>query len=124
MNKSDLLRYKNLLLSKLQELSTGKSLVGSISTAGELRGDLADMAASETAAVTQIRLQKTDGKLLRAIDDALARIRHEEFGICAESSRLARRAWKRCSGSGGVGTARNARSPEAETLTLLVQQFD
>ena len=41
------------------------------------------MAASETDAATQIRLQQTDGKLLRAIEDALARIRHEEFGICA-----------------------------------------
>jgi len=39
MDKSDLLRYKNLLLSKRQELSTDKSLVDSISTAGELRGD-------------------------------------------------------------------------------------
>jgi DnaK suppressor protein len=84
MNNSDLLRYKNLLLSKRQELSTGKSLVDSISTAGELRGDPVDMAASETDAAMQIRLQQTDGKLLRAIDDALARIRHEEFGICVE----------------------------------------
>jgi sugar phosphate isomerase/epimerase len=38
MNKSDLLRYKNLLLSKRQELSAGKSLADSIPTAGELRG--------------------------------------------------------------------------------------
>jgi DnaK suppressor protein len=84
MNNSDLLRYKNLLLSKRQELSTGKSLVDSISVADELRGDPVDMAASETDAAMQIRLHETDGKLLRAIDDALARIRHEEFGICEE----------------------------------------
>jgi DnaK suppressor protein len=84
MNNRDLHRYKDLLLSKRQELSTGKSLVDLISLAGELRGDQADMAASETAAATQIRLQQTDGKLLRAIDDALARIRHGEFGICTE----------------------------------------
>jgi DnaK suppressor protein len=84
MNKSDLLRYKNLLLSKRQELTAGKSLVDSISIAGELRGDQADMATSETDAATQIRLHQTDGKLLRAIEDALARIRHEKFGICAE----------------------------------------
>ena len=67
MNKSDLLRYKNLLLSKRQELSTGKSLVDSISTAGELRGDTVDMANGETDAATQIRLHQTDGKILRAI---------------------------------------------------------
>jgi DnaK suppressor protein len=84
MNKSDLLRYKNLLLSKRQELSTGKSLVDSIPTAGELRADPVDMAASETDAATQIRLQQADSKLLRAIEDALTRIRHEGFGLCAE----------------------------------------
>ena len=84
MNKSDLLRYKNLLLSKRQELSTGKSLVDSISTAVELRGDPVDMASSNTDAVTQIRLHQTDGKLVRAIEEALTRIRHEEFGVCEE----------------------------------------
>jgi DnaK suppressor protein len=84
MNKRDLLRYKNLLLSKRQELSTGKSLADSISTAGELRGDTADMANGEADAATQIQSHETDGKLLRAIDDALARIRNEEFGICTE----------------------------------------
>ena len=84
MNKNDLLRYKNLLLSKRQELSTGKSLVDSITTADELRGDPSDMASSETDAATQIRLHQTDGKLLRAIEDALTRIRQERFGICEE----------------------------------------
>jgi len=84
MKKSDLLRYKNLLLSKRQELSTGRSLVDSISTAGELRGDPVDMATSKTDVATQIRLHQTDGKLVRAIEDALTRIRHEEFGICEE----------------------------------------
>jgi DnaK suppressor protein len=84
MNKSHLLRYKNLLLSKRQELSAGKSLADSIPTVGELRGDPVDMAASETDTATQIRLHQTDGRLLRAIEDALTRIRNEEFGICAE----------------------------------------
>jgi DnaK suppressor protein len=84
MNKSDLLRYKNLLLSKRQELSSDKSMVDSLSTAGELRGDPADMARSGTDAATQIQWHETDGKLFRAIEDALARIRHEEFGICEE----------------------------------------
>src|ERR1017187_10303910 len=43
-----------------------------------------DMAANETYAATQVRLHQTDGKLLRAIEDALARIRNEKFGICEE----------------------------------------
>ena len=31
-----------------------------------------------------IRLKETDGKLLRAIEDALTRIQQERFGICGE----------------------------------------
>jgi DnaK suppressor protein len=84
MNNSDVLHYKDILLSKRQELSTGKSRFDSISTPGELHGDPVDMATSDTNAATQIQLHQTDGKLLRAIDDALARIRHGEFGICEE----------------------------------------
>jgi RNA polymerase-binding protein DksA len=84
MNNSDLLRYKSILLSKRHELSAGKNLADINITAGKLRGDPADMAASETDTATQIRLQQTDGNLLLAIEDALTRIRHEGFGICAE----------------------------------------
>jgi len=84
MDNDDLTRYKNLLLSKQQELSAGKSLADSIPTAGELRGDPIDMAASETYAATQVRLHQTDSKLLRAIEEALTRIRTEKFGICVE----------------------------------------
>ncbi len=42
------------------------------------------MAACETDMATQIRFQQTDSKLLRAIEDALTRIRHEKFGLCEE----------------------------------------
>jgi DnaK suppressor protein len=86
MNNGEVNRFKDLLLSKRQELSTGKSLADSIPTAGELRGDPVDMAASETYAATQVRLHQTDGKLLRAIEDALTRIRNEKFGLCEECS--------------------------------------
>jgi DnaK suppressor protein len=84
MNNGEMNRYKNLLLAKQHELSTGKSLSESIPTAGELRGDPVDMAANETYAATQVRLHQTDSKLLRAIEDALTRIRNEKFGICEE----------------------------------------
>ncbi len=84
MNKSDLLRYKSLLLSKRQELSTGKSLADSIPAAGELRGDTADMANGAADAAMQLSLQQRDGKLLRAIEVALARIRQERYGTCEE----------------------------------------
>ena len=84
MNNGDLNHYKNLLLAKQQELSAAKSLAESIPTSGELRGDPVDMAASETYAATQVRLHQTDGKLMRAIEDALTRIRNEKFGLCEE----------------------------------------
>lgn len=84
MNNSDLLHYKNLLLTKQQELSSLKNLGGSIPTAGERSGDVVDMAANETGAAMQMRLDQTDGKLQRAIEDALTRIRQYRFGICEE----------------------------------------
>ena len=84
MDKSELLHYKNLLLAKQQELSTGKSLVEPNPMAGEPHGDPVDVAASETSAAVQMRLKQTDSKLLRAIENALTRIRQERYGICEE----------------------------------------
>ena len=84
MNKSDLFRYKNLLLAKQQELTSGKSLTDLIPAGGEPRGDPVDMAAGEASATVQMRLRQTDSKLLRAIEDALMRIRQERFGTCEE----------------------------------------
>jgi RNA polymerase-binding transcription factor len=92
MNKSDLLRFKNLLLAKQQELSTHKNQVGSIPTSAEPCADLVDMAASETGAVLQIRMNETDSKLLRAIEDALTRIRQGRFGTCEECSQAISKA--------------------------------
>ena len=101
MENGELNRYKNILLSKHQELSATKSLADSIPAAGELRGDPVDMAANETYAATQVRLHQTDSKLMRAIEDALARIRNDKYGICEEcgepisSARLEAVPWTR-----------------------------
>jgi DnaK suppressor protein len=101
MDNSDLLHYKNLLLAKQRELSASKSLVNSIPTLAERSGDLVDMAANETGAAVQIRLDQTDSKLQRAIEDALTRIRQQRFGICEECgqpigiARLAAVPWAR-----------------------------
>lgn len=84
MNKSDLFRYKSLLLAKQQELTADKGLTDSISAGDEPRGDPVDMAADEASATVQMRLRQTDSKLLRAIEDALNRIRQGKFGICEE----------------------------------------
>jgi len=84
MNQSELLHYKNLLLAKRQELSASKNVVAWIPAAGEARGDPVDMAAREISESVRMRLRQGDSKLLRAIEDALTRIRQERFGICEE----------------------------------------
>jgi DnaK suppressor protein len=84
MNKSDLFRYKNLLLEKQRELTISKSLADSTPVGGEPGGDPVDVAADEASASVQIRLRETDGRLLRAIEEALTRIRQERFGSCEE----------------------------------------
>jgi DnaK suppressor protein len=84
MNQSDLIHFRNLLLSKRQELTLSKGRADLISPPDALRGDMVDIAANESDAVMQIRLHQTDSKLLRAIEDALTRIGNEKFGICEE----------------------------------------
>jgi DnaK suppressor protein len=84
MNRGDLLHYKTLLLAHQQELSASKSLVGSVPAVGEPWWDAAPMAATEAGAAMQIRVNQVDNKLLAAIEDALARIRQERFGVCEE----------------------------------------
>jgi DnaK suppressor protein len=92
MNEGDLLRYKSLLLANGEELSARESLAGSTPAAGEPRGYPTGMAASETDPAMQIRLKQTDGRVLRAIEDALARIRQGRFGICEECGKAISKA--------------------------------
>jgi len=84
MDNSEFSHYKNLLLAKHQELSTGTSAVGSFPVDGESHGDPVDLAAGEASAAVQMRLKQTDSKLLRAIEDALTRFRQGRFGVCEE----------------------------------------
>ena len=83
MDRREWDRYKRLLLSKRGELSV-KNADGQspVPTAGGGDGDPADQAAANTEAELQIRLHQTDSRLLRAVEAALARIRHGTFGIC------------------------------------------
>jgi DnaK suppressor protein len=92
MNKSDLLRYKKLLLAKQHELTSGKSLADSIPAGGEPPGDPLDRAASETRVSVQMRLKQTDSKLARAIEDALTRIQQESFGTCEDCGQMISKA--------------------------------
>jgi RNA polymerase-binding transcription factor DksA len=63
-----------LLLEKLEELSASRGKAETVVPgAGSWQGDAADQANSDTEADLQIRLHQTDGRLMRAIEEALVR---------------------------------------------------
>ncbi len=79
----DLERYKDLLLSKRDELTSGwrgREALAPSST--PLHGDPADQATAASEAAIQVRLKQTDSRLLRAIDEALARVERGSYGTC------------------------------------------
>jgi DnaK suppressor protein len=53
-----------------------------VPAAGGLEGDQIDQANADAEAELQIRLHQTDARLLRAIEEALARIKQGTFGVC------------------------------------------
>src|SRR5712692_9916953 len=79
----DLQRYKELLLEKQRELSSVQGEAHArVPAAGGLEGDLIDQANADAEAELQIRLHRTDGRLARAIEEALARIKQGIYGVC------------------------------------------
>jgi len=83
VNVRDLQRYKQLLLAKQDELSQAHDGAEAfVPRAAELDGDLIDSASADAEAELQVRLHQTDGRLLKAIEDALIRMRAGTFGIC------------------------------------------
>jgi DnaK suppressor protein len=83
MGPAELRRYKKLLLETQQELSFGEPLAESPAPrGGGTEGDLADIANADAEAELQVRLRQSETHLLRAIDEALARMRRGSYGIC------------------------------------------
>src|SRR2546425_5319852 len=83
MGPADLQRYSNLLLEKRRDLSSAQGEARSrVPAAGGLQGDMIDQANADEEAELQIQLHQTDGRLLRAIEEALARIRQGAYGVC------------------------------------------
>jgi RNA polymerase-binding transcription factor len=80
MRKSDLQRFKKRLLEKQRDVSSVKP--DAQPRAGTWEGDLIDQANAEVDAGIQARLHQSDGRLLRAIEEALVRVRHGTYGIC------------------------------------------
>src|SRR5579863_8871639 len=83
MGPADLRRYKKRLLEKQQELSFGEpDAEARVARAGSPEGDLIDHANADAEADLQIRVHQADSHLLRAIDEALGRMRRGTYGVC------------------------------------------
>ena len=82
MGPADVQRYKKLLLEKQQELFPAKPTETRVPRAGGSEGDLIDQANADAEAELQIRLHQADRHLLRAIEDALGRLRQGTYGVC------------------------------------------
>ncbi len=83
MDASQLQRYRSLLLEKQRELLSGQSDdLARVPAAGGSKGDLVDQANADAEAQLQIHLHKSEGRLLKAIEEALARMRQGTYGAC------------------------------------------
>ena len=83
MGSVDLPHFKRLLLEKRGELSSvlGESQ-SRVPAAGGWESDVINQANADAEAELQIRLHQTDGRLLRAIEEALVRIKKRTYGVC------------------------------------------
>jgi DnaK suppressor protein len=102
MHAKELQRYKKLLVEKRQEFQKPTTSGGVlIPGAGGFDGDFVDQASADAEAELQIQLHQTDGRRLRAIEEALDRIRQGTFGVCEackrpiSKARLAAVPWTR-----------------------------
>lgn len=83
MDAKTLARYKKLLEEKRQEiLAARKEDEAPAPGSGHVKGDLVDQATVETEAKLRIKLRETESHLMRAIEDALARVEQKTFGTC------------------------------------------
>ena len=83
MNQADLRRYKKLLLEKQQELLFPEPDAASPApNAGGWESDVIDKANAVAEGDLHIRVHESDSRLLRAIGDALARMRKGTYGVC------------------------------------------
>jgi len=83
MDRKDLDRYKRVLLKRRGEMTlTSCEEESPIPAAGRQQGDPIDQANANAEAELQIHLRRADLRFIRAIQDALTRIRHGTFGTC------------------------------------------
>jgi DnaK suppressor protein len=83
MRAKELRKYKQLLDEKREELQMPLTSAGAvIPGAGGFEADFLDQATADAEAELQIQLRQTDGRLFRAIEDAIARMKHGTYGVC------------------------------------------
>lgn len=71
------------MLTKRDELAAAAGEAESlVPPANDKSGDLVDCARADTEAALQIRRRQADAHLMRAIEEALARIGRGTFGVC------------------------------------------
>ena len=88
MHAKELQRYRRLLVEKRRELLAANASADSvIPGAGHVQGDPVDQANANSEAEIEIQLHHTDGRLLRAIEEALGRINHLGYGVCESCQR-------------------------------------
>jgi DnaK suppressor protein len=79
----DTARYRALLLAKRDELAAAAGQAESLlPPANDKSGDLVDWARADTEAELEIQRRQADAHLVRAIEEALARISRGTFGVC------------------------------------------
>lgn len=90
----DAARYRALLLAKRDELQAATVEAESLALpANHKSGDLLDWGRADTEAELQIQRRQSDAHLMRAIEDALARINRGSFGVCEVCKETISKAW-------------------------------
>src|SRR5512136_3271358 len=83
MNKRDLKKFKLILEQKRDAIISSTSKKTHWDNMENTRhGDFVDQASDDNEVHVNIRLRQTDAKLLRAIEAAISRIEHGNYGIC------------------------------------------
>jgi RNA polymerase-binding transcription factor DksA len=79
----DAATYRALLLAKRDELaSVAEGAESLVPSANDKSGDLVDWARADAEAELQIQRRQSDAHLMRAIEEALARINRGSFDVC------------------------------------------
>lgn len=83
VNTAAMARYEALLLAKREQLAAAVGEAKSpVPSSVDESGDLMDWARADSEADLQVRRCQSEAHLMRAIEEALRRIRNGRFGVC------------------------------------------